>query len=267
MALAIGPTQLVDLGALGVTGYPFTLAGWFRVQNLNLQTILMAVGNSTSGSYHRLLYLGNTTKLAGALSNTGVSSLASSTVMMVPGQWHHAAAVFEAANLRRIYLDGGNSATNAGVRTFDGANQFYLGNLNATGTVDAAEAAVFNAALSAAEISMLAKGLSPLALPTANHLLAYQSCVRHLNWPARGPQAVAASAPSVVAHPRVMCTIGGASQVVPNRLPGPFRIAHGSLMTNAQAGQTQIAGAEANYGQMLMGGSVMGQMGLAEGEE
>ena len=265
MALAIGQTQLVNLGALGVIGYPFTLAGWFRVQNLNLQMILMGLGNSTSGSFHRLIYLGNTTKLAGAISNTGTSSLASSTAAMVPGQWHHVAGVFEAANLRRIYLDGGNSAISTATRTFDGATQYYLGNLNLTDTVDVAEAAVFNAALSAAEIGMLAKGISPLGLPTAHHLLAYQSCVRHLNWPARGPQAVAATAPNAVAHPRVLCAIGGASQVVPNRLPGPFRIAHGFLLTSAKTGQTQNAGS--GYGQLSMAGNVMGQVGLAEGEE
>ncbi len=267
MALAIGQSQLVDLGALGVSGYPFTLAGWFRVQNLSQLMTLMGIGNSVTGSYHRLIHLGNSTKAAGAISNTGSSSTASSTVVMVAGQWHHVAGVFEAANLRRIYLDGGNSATNAGVRTFDGANQFYLGNLNTTNTVDVAEAAVFNVALSTAEIGMLAKGVSPLALHAANSLLAYQSCVRHLNWPARGPHAVAGSLPSVVAHPRVMYAIGGASQVVPNRVPGPYRVAQGSLMTNAQMGQTLITGIQASAGQMLMAGNVTGQVGLVEGEE
>lgn len=265
MALAIGQTQLVDLGALGVSGYPFTLAGWFRVQNLSQLMTLMGIGNSVTGSYHRLIHLGHTTKVAGAISNTGSSSTASSTAVMVAGQWHHVAGVFEAANLRRIYLDGGNSATNSGVRNFDGANQYYLGNLNTTTTVDVAEAAVFNAALSAAEIGMLAKGISPLALSTANQLLAYQSCLRHLNWPPRGPHAVAALAPSVVAHPRVYSAIGGTLQVVPNRLPGPFRISHGSLMTNALTGETQIAGT--NGGHLVTAGNAMGQVGLAEEEE
>jgi hypothetical protein len=157
--------------------------------------------------------------------------------------------------------------TNAGNRLFDGADQYYLGNINAADTVDVAEAAVFDVVLSVSEVAMLSAGMSPLCLPKANHLLVYQSCIRNLNWPARGPHAVAASTPGVVGHPRVMCAIGGTTQVVPDRVPGPLRIAHGSLMTNAQAGLMQSAGVQASGGQLMSVGSVVAQVGLAQGEE
>jgi hypothetical protein len=265
MAFAIGQAELVDLGGLSVSGYPFTLAGWFRVPNVNKLLTLMGVGFSTSGSYHRLVHLGNTTKMAGAVSNTGSSSVASSTIAMTPGQWHHVVGVFEAANSRRVYLDGGNVGSHTGSRPFDGANQFVLGNLSSTDTVDVAEAGIWNVALSADEIGMLSEGMSPLCLPRVGNLLTYQSCVRGLNWPAFGPHATAAAAPSVVAHPRVFYALNNSTQSVPNRLTGPFRTSQGELLGNsAQRGQPFSARCE--IGQLRGSGIVVAQVELEGGE-
>lgn len=265
MALVIGQTELVSLGSLGISGYPFTLAGWFRVPNVNKLLTLMGVGYASSGSFHRLMYLGNTTKVAGAVSNTGSSSVASSTIVMTPGQWHHVVGVFEAANSRRVYLDGGNLGASSGSRTFDGADQFVLGNASSTDTVDVAESAIWNVALTADEIGMLADGLSSICLPRVGNLQTYQSCIRQLNWPGRGPHATAATAPSVVAHPRCFYAFNNSSQTVPNRLPGPFGISDGELLgTNARSGQSFLAGSE--FGQLSSSGMVAAQLAL-EGDE
>jgi hypothetical protein len=265
MAFAIGQTELVDLGGLSVSGYPFTLAGWFRVPNVNKLLTLMGVGFSTSGSYHRLVHLGNTTKMAGAVSNTGSSSVASSTIAMTPGQWHHVVGVFEAANSRRVYLDGGNVGSHTGSRTFDGADQFVLGNLSSTDAVDGAEAGIWNVALSADEIGMLCEGISPLCLPRVGNLLTYQSCVRGLNWPARGPHATAIATPGVMAHPRCFYAFNSSVQTVPNRLPGPFCTSQGELLgINAQGGQAFLGSGE--VGQLRSSGRVAAQLALEGGE-
>jgi hypothetical protein len=265
MALSIGQTELVDLGAIGIGGYPFTLTGWFRVPNVSKVLTLMGVGFSSSGSYHRLIHLGSTTKTAGAVSNVGSSTTAVSSIAMTPGQWHHLVGVFEAANSRRVYLDGGNSGTNAGNRTFDGADQFILGNLNSTDTLDVAEVGIWNVALSVSEIGMLADGMSPVCLPMAGNLLVYQSCVRELNWLSVGPQAFASAAPNVVAHPRCFFALNESMQTVPNRLPGPFCSTHGELLgTIARTGQLFVVGNE--IGQLKSSGMVAAHLALEGGE-
>lgn len=265
MALAIGQTELVNLGSLGISGYPFTLGGWFRVPNVNKLLTLMGVGFSTSGSYHRLIHLGNTTKAAGAVSNTGSSSVATSAIAMTAGQWHHVVGVFEAANSRRVYLDGGNSGSHTGSRAFDGADQFVLGNLSSTDTVDVAEAGVWNVALNTEEIAMLADGMSPLCLPRFGNLLTFQSCVRPLNWPAWGPHAVAAAAPSVVAHPRVFYALNDAVQTVPSRLSGPFCASHGELSgINVPSGELCVAASA--MAQLSSSGMVAAKLVLEGGE-
>ncbi|MDZ4659296.1 MAG: LamG-like jellyroll fold domain-containing protein [Bythopirellula sp.] len=256
MALSVALTQLIDLGALGITAYPFTLAGWFRVPNVNNLVTLMGIGNSTTGSYHRLIFLGQSTKSAGAVSSITSTATASSTTAMTPGQWHHVVGVFEAANLRRVYLDGGNVGTSSQNRVFDGANQYSLGSLSSD-AVEVAEAAVFKVALTAGQIAMLAAGMSPLCLSVFAQLAAYQSCVRRLNWPGRGPVASAASAPGVAAHPRVFWRRNFGSQALPYRLRGPFHSEQTFFQTaGPQAGQQLMAGASG--GQMAVAGVAAG---------
>lgn len=261
MALSVGQTQLIDLGALGITSYPFTLAGWFRVPNVNKLLTLMGVGNSVTGSYHRLLFQGHTTKHAAAISFVTTTSTAVSATAMVPGTWHHVVGVFEAANLRRVYLDGGNLGTNSANRPFDDLDRFYLGNLG-TDAVDVADGALFDVALSSNFVAMLAKGLSPLVLPVAPQMLTYQSCLGRLNWPAFGPTAVAAAAPTAVPHPRIRFFSNRGAQVMPYRLAGPFHSEQAILQTaGLRTGQQQMAGVSG--GQMSVAGVTAGEAVLS----
>jgi hypothetical protein len=263
MALSVGLTQLIDLGALGITGYPFTLAGWFRVPNVNKLLTLMGVGNSVTGSYHRLLFQGHTTNNAAAISFVTTTSTAVSATAMVPGTWHHVVGVFEAANLRRVYLDGGNLGTNSASRPFDGLDRFYLGNLG-TDTVDVADVAVFDVALNGNHVATLAKGLSPLVLPVADRMVAYQNCLRRLNWPAFGPAAVAAATPPVVPHPRVFLRRNRSSRTLPYRLRGPFHNEQAMFQTaGLLTGQQQIAGVSGREGQVSVAGLTAGAAGLS----
>jgi hypothetical protein len=255
--LSVNQTSLIELGAAGITGYPFTLTGWFRVPNVNVLLTLMGINNSTTGSYHRLVYAGHSSQSVGAISYVSTTSTAWSSIPMSTGQWHHVAGVFEAANLRRVYLDGGNVGTSSQNRVFDGANQTFVGSLG-TNAVDVAEAAVFNVALTAGQVGQLARGFSPLCLPVAAHLAAYQCCMRHLNWPARGLVATASVAPTAVDHPRILYRQNFGARTMPLRRWAPFQLARGELhgmnLADGQPGQAsqsgqaegQIAGAGVN---------------------
>jgi hypothetical protein len=260
MALSVSSAQLIDLGSLGITGYPFTLAGWFRVPNVNNLVTLMGIGFSTTGSYHRLVYAGSTTKVAGAMSFVTSSATATSSIVMTPNVWHHVVGVFESATSRRVYLDGGNSGTSSQSRVFDGANQHYLGSQSAD-AVEVAEAAVFKVALTAGQIAQLAAAYSPLCLPVFQHLLTYQSCIRRLNWPARGPMASAGGLTDVP-HPRTFHRRNASSQLMPLRRWGPFHSERGASRTcSLNVGQPRVAGVAGNGGQVMVGGLITGLSG------
>lgn len=264
MAMAAAATQQIDLGAIGITGYPFTLAGWFRVPNVNKLLTLMGVGNSVTGSYHRLLYQGHLTGSAAAISFVGSNSTANSTVSMTPGQWHHVTGVFESATSRRVYLDGGNSGSSFASRAYDGFDRHYVGNFGAD-LIEVSDAVVFATALSTPQIALLARGFSPLSLPAARDLLSYQNCLRRLNWPGVGPSASATLAPSVVAHPRLRSTMHGRCQIMPLRFRSPFHCevlvlggfgTHAELVSNYGliGGQVSVAGVEQT--EVLLSGEV-----------
>ncbi len=261
MGLTVDQTSLIDLGSVGITGYPFTLAGWFRVPNVNSLLSIMGIGNSATGSYHRLVYTGHAGKVAGAVSFVSSGTTALSSTVMTTGQWHHVVGVFEAANSRRVYLDGGHVGTNSQTRVFDGVDHYFLGNLGIN-AVDVAEAAVFKVALTAGQISPLALGFSPLCLSVSSQLVAYQSCVRPLNWPAHSATASVGAAPIVVDHPRIFYRQNFGARTIPFRRWAPFQLARGELhgMNLAggkpgqacQSGQTegQIVGAGVNIGEL-----------------
>jgi hypothetical protein len=139
MALSISQSEVVDLGALPLSGYPFTLTGWFRVPNMSSLLTLMRVENTQTGSYHAIYFRGHVDDRAGAISKVGFSGTAKSTAPMIQGQWHQVTGVFEADNQRHVYLDGGNIGTSTHTRVFDGADQFVLGNVSTSDAVEVAE--------------------------------------------------------------------------------------------------------------------------------
>jgi hypothetical protein len=255
MALSINNTEVVDLGSLPISGHPFTLAGWFRVPNVSKLLTLLRVENSQTGSYHAIYFRGNIDDRAGAISKVGVAAAAKSTTPMIPGQWHHVAGVFEADDLRRVYLDGGSIGTSSSSRIFDGADQTVLGNISSSDAVDVAEIAVIDGALSEEQIAILASGFSILCLPSVARLMTYHDCLRGINRPGVGPVATNSGTPSVTAHPRVMWSSGGRSQLQPFRIRGPLRIDRDSCRTSfSEQAQQSVAGVGDNAGQTSVAG-------------
>ena len=152
-----------------ITGVPLTLACWFRSDSLTLKQILMQVGTDGSGAnLYSLRLAGN----AGgdpvqACTTAGGETFASTTSGYSADTWHHAAAVFASNTSRIVYLDGGNSAEGTTNRVPSGINALSLGiELDNTFPFSGrlAEAGLWNIALSAAQIALLAAGVSPLRI-------------------------------------------------------------------------------------------------------
>jgi hypothetical protein len=255
MALSLNQIGLVDLGSLVITGYPFTMVGWFRVPSVSSFLTLMQIDNTATTSYHAVVYEGHSAGQAAVVSKVGVSGAARSTIAMTPGQWQHVVGVFEAHNARRVYLDGGNMGSGANSRVFDGANQFRAGNIFTSTAVDVAEIAILAGVLSEEEIGMLARGCPVLCLPSASGLLTYHDCVRGINRPGVGPLASSAVSLTVVDHPRVLMARCSLSLAQPCRTCGPIQIDQKSYVSSfSEQGQFAAAGVADGAGQAAIAG-------------
>lgn len=142
---------------------PYTFACWFRTTNMTQTKPIIGFNNATGSRYDQIWFRG---AVAGdpidILSDAGGGQVITrSTSGTSSGVYHHACGVIASATSRKIYLDGGNSATSVTsvaptVDTFNVARypgEFFAG--------DIAEAALWTVALTAADVAALAKGASP----------------------------------------------------------------------------------------------------------
>lgn len=166
-------------GATPITAYPFTMACWFNSNDIDTTQSLMCVADGgTPDDYHRLAVRGS----AGGdpvqvLSYDGVQQDANTTTGYSANAWHHACGIFAANNDRRVYIDGGSKATNAGATTVAGLNNFRI-----SSTADStpaywldgavAEAAIWKAALTDNDVRRLALGTPPWRIQRA-HLVGF----------------------------------------------------------------------------------------------
>jgi hypothetical protein len=144
------------------------MACWVRPVNITDQEIVMSMGDGGAGvSRHQLRLKGN---LSGdpveAASHDGTAnSSAATSTGYTAGAWHHICGIWSSDTGRTAYLDGGNSGNNTDSRvvtlsrTTIGASAH---DLSATLNADVAWAAIWDVALTAGEVVMLAAGVHPL---------------------------------------------------------------------------------------------------------
>ena len=211
-----GTTQYLSAASLASFAEPFTLACWFYPDSLTQFGTLCGVQNLSNG--HRALLLAENTGLTvpgqtllqiTANGGVGANVTARSTTSYVANQWQHACGVFTSTSSRTAYLDGGGSATNTtsysptfGTPTVStGArNNGTSWGLYHDGGV--ADAAVWNAALTAAEVASLAKGMT-CNLVRPQSLVFYAPLIRDLQDVRRGLTITNNNTATVADHPRV----------------------------------------------------------------
>lgn len=150
-----------------LTAPPITLACWFYIDDSTSAQYLMNVGTAgTQDHRFSLLVLAAAGgSLVRATTRDTVNTNADTSTGYTNNTWHHACAVFAAANDRRVYIDGGSKGTDATSRTPVGADAIFIGarpNPSDYLSGRLAEAAMWDVALSDAEVAMLADGFSPL---------------------------------------------------------------------------------------------------------
>lgn len=198
-----------------VSAVPTTFAAWIRPNAVNVFHSTIAIADSSvNTSYIELILRSNAfgqTVAAISRSAADDEALAESTSTYTANVWNHAAAVFASSSSRAVYLNGGNKGTDANDVTPGGLDITAIGvrprsSLFAYVSGRVADAAIWDAALSDAEVASLAAGYAP-PLIRPQSLVAYWPLFGNLSpEPDRvgGYDMTLNNAPTKVPHPPVI---------------------------------------------------------------
>ena len=162
-----------------ISGTPLTLACWFNAASITSNNGLMFVGDKDVGDNFFAI------SAQGAAAGDPIRAMAAGTAFRSANSstgysadtWHHACGVFTDATDRSAFIDGGSKGTNAQSSSPANLDRTAIGRwMDSTpaspmgGLI--AEAAVWNIALSDAEVALQALGVSPLLI-RPDSLVAY----------------------------------------------------------------------------------------------
>ena len=172
-------SNYVRYGVGMVTAAPLTMAVWAKTSVTGTAQVPMGLFSSGSAynrnSFRLEITTGNV--VAAATASGGGSSQAVSSTSISADTWFHACGVFASSTSRAAYLNGAGKGTEATSRVPSSVDRISIGvgegttaaqPLAPAGTGDIAEAALWNVALTDAEVASLATGISPLLIrPTS----------------------------------------------------------------------------------------------------
>ena len=154
-------------GSAVVSGTPLTMACWFKTtDNVNGMALVSVATDGSDDNRFTMIASGfvagdpiraiaKTTSVAAIDSSAGYST----------GVWQHAAAVFASPTSRSAYVNGGNKGTSTTSRAPSGMNQTALARSSTVTPMrydgDLGEVAIWNVALTDAEIAALGRGVNP----------------------------------------------------------------------------------------------------------
>lgn len=243
-----------------ITANPLTLACWFNTPTSISTMYLMAVTQNTQSAYMALLV--SNTQLVAESNNSGATDAQVTTAYPL-NAWTHAAAVFTSGSSQACFMNGKFKATSAsktplGLDTVavgytPRTNNFFNGLIG--------EAGVWQAALTDAEVSLLAQGCPP-PLVRPQSLVAY--------WPLRTPGTVWEFDANPFAPRRYDLTVTGATPASHPPIwtpPTPVQrrrrlvLAGSSLFTGSSSGGASFGGAvtaAVAYAPAPSGGVILG---------
>lgn len=181
---------------------PVTMACWIYPDLASADAVMSL---STAGALNSISMQITTAGVLRVRSSTtaGTVNSADTTATVSAATWAHIAGVFASTTSRTAYIDGGNAVSN-GTSNNPSAASFNTTNIGCRYETTRAsfwggalaEAGIWSAALTAAEIASLSRGVSPLSIRPQS-LLAY--------WPLIGR-----TDPEIDLHGRYEMTVNGA---------------------------------------------------------
>jgi hypothetical protein len=158
-----------------VSAVPVTLSCWVKAGDIVDTEIFFGVFHSSTANNYLALQVTSTDSKLWAVSRSDVDGQDNSlsTVAMTQDVWQHCGGVFATTTSRFAYLDGTEATENTNTNN-PALNRTAIGcNWRSTGPdtfadADIAECAIWNVALTAAEMEILASGVSPLKVRPAS---------------------------------------------------------------------------------------------------
>lgn len=177
-------SQYLNYSGSPVSAYPVSMACWFW--QTSLTTNLMGLVSVQAGTAVNLILATSNSRVR-ACTGDLATALASSSANHSPEAWRHACGVWVSSTERHAYLSGGFKGTNTNSRDYNNTSPVVqvgratdsTSQLHYDGLL--ADAAIWSAALTDAEVRQLAQGVSPL-LVRPQSLAAY--------WPLHTPGTV-----------------------------------------------------------------------------
>lgn len=169
-----GSSQYIEATSTPVTAVPYTMSVWARPNALEKTQTALALGRATSALYAALGYLSSGKAFAEIRGSTtnAVPESSGSTAKEV---WNHLALINGSTTSHIVLLNGTAGTTNTtNTGATAGMNRTTIGSLFQASTRSSyfngqiAEAAIWNVALTTAEVAALAKGLHPFFVRPAN---------------------------------------------------------------------------------------------------
>lgn len=209
---AASSTQF-GVGTIAPISPPITLAG-FAYPWASSNCVILAIGSSTNGTERLQVFFGTGPKSAAAtaVNTAGTAGQASGSFdYPIQTDWAHFTGVFSSSTLRVVYTNGVPCATNTTSITADGLDTVAIGARKNAGVYGApmygrlAECAVWNVALTDAEILSLSLGASPMLIRPASLVFYSPLTGRETSteWNLCGPAVSLTNAPtSSAVHPR-----------------------------------------------------------------
>ncbi|MHA2172821.1 MAG: LamG domain-containing protein, partial [Candidatus Kariarchaeaceae archaeon] len=178
-------SQYAEVDATPFVDEPITMACWFRTSDLtNGQTLIWTGDKDVSNKYHWLYAAGDVVgdPIRILSISGGPPASADTTAGYSSGVWNHACAVIAAGEDRRVFLNGGNKGTDTGRKNPGNPDRLAIGGRRDSVPTaymdgDIAEVAIWDVALTDAEVAILGKGFSPEFVQPGN-LVSYKRLIR-----------------------------------------------------------------------------------------
>jgi hypothetical protein len=175
LSFTAASSQYMSTTSPPITAAPFTVCYWFKVPTVTVSQYPFGLGNSADTGQYFGLFPAGTVALDPVrfVVNASANSNVDTTTSFTANTWHHACAVEAAANDHRAYLDGAGKQTEGTTRNVTGINRMSVGALlrtTASNYLDGlvAHLAIWDRALTDAEVLGLAGGDNPLAVQAAD---------------------------------------------------------------------------------------------------
>lgn len=222
----IRPNDYLLRTAALASSFPVTFSAWYNEDNIGNGSLMSMSKEIDNTHYMSLVYVQGVDLRLQAIDGAS-QAVANTTAAPTANVWEHGCGVLAAQNDFRVYLNGGNKGTSStDIGGFpSGMVNTTLGVLKRSALVNQydgqlAESAIWSAALTDAEVAMLALGYSPLFVRPQS-LISYWSLIGRTNPEidlVGGYDMTLVSAPPTVAHVPVIYPV-----TPPTFAPPPLR--------------------------------------------